>query len=97
MNQAIQLNSNIINDGELFLKNIPLRKGQEVEIIILIKKNPKALTTKTVFKNNRKYTKYMTGKDMLKTAGLWANRSDIEDSVEFVQKLRQSESERIFK
>jgi predicted DNA-binding antitoxin AbrB/MazE fold protein len=104
MNQAIQLNSNILNDGELFLKNVSLKRGQEVEIIILFKNNKKiiskkekSLTNKTTPKKKLHESKYMTGKDILKAAGLWAHRSDIENSVEFVQRLRQTENERIFK
>ncbi len=98
MNQAIQLNSNILNDGELFLKNVSLKRGQEVEIIILFKNNEKKKSlTKTTPKKKLHESKYMTGKDILKAAGLWAHRSDIENSVEFVQRLRQTENERIFK
>jgi hypothetical protein len=99
MNQAIQLNSNILNDGELFLKNVSLKRGQEVEIIILFKNNKKekSLPNKTAPKKKLHEPKYMTGKDILKAAGLWAHRSDIENSVEFVQRLRQTENERIIK
>jgi hypothetical protein len=104
MNQAIQLKSNILIDGELFLKNISLKRGQEVEIIILLKnskkvnpKKEKILTNKTKHNNKLKEPKYMTGKDILKAAGLWAHRSDIADSVEFVQRLRETENERMIK
>lgn len=104
MNQAIQLNSNILNDGELYLKNVSLKKGQEVEIIILFKNNKKinfhkekSLSKKAALKKKLKEPKYMTGKDILKAAGIWAHRADIENSVKFVQRIRQTENERIFK
>jgi hypothetical protein len=80
--EAVKMKKKIKNDGELILTNLPYKKGQNIELIIL--KN-------NAFEDEEKKSK-LTAKKILKSkiVGLWKNRDDITDSVNYAEKLRKN-------
>ena len=83
--EALLIQKTIEKDGELRMTDLPCPKGQSVQIIILYE--PK----------KSKKRKYMTAGDLLASdlVGIWQDRTDIDDTLEFAQKLRkQAETRR---
>ncbi len=76
--EAIRINKLIEKDGEISLKDLPVKKGQQVEMILLIESPQKP------------EKRYMTARDLLNSglAGLWKDRN-IKDSVAYARKLRE--------
>ncbi len=83
--QSVHLHTTLEKDGVLTMTGLPCKKGQTVEIIVLFK------PAKTARKR-----KYMTAAELLETdlVGLWKDRTDIGDSVEFARKLREKAQNR---
>ena len=75
---AIRVHTELERDGELVLTDLPWRKGQRVELILLAE--PAAGPRR----------KAMTARDLLESGlvGLWKEREDIGDSSEFARRLR---------
>ena len=75
--KAIRLHRIIEKDGEITITGLPLKKGEEVEIILLLEPS-------------KKEKPYMTTKQLLDSEliGLWQDREDITDSATFARKLR---------
>lgn len=71
---AVRITSVIEKDGEIRLTGLPYKKGESVEAILL--------------SSGRKP---LTAGDLLNSevVGMWADRDDIGDSVEFARKLRR--------
>ncbi|MBI4674912.1 MAG: hypothetical protein HY741_25000 [Chloroflexi bacterium] len=82
--EAIRIQKVMKKDGELSLSGLPFRKGEAVELILLAR--PK--------KKRRK--KGVTAAQLLKSdwIGMWKDRQDIGDSVEFARTLRKRASTR---
>ena len=81
--EALRINKLVEKDGEISLKDLPVKKGQQVEMIILLK-TP-----------DRPQKKFMTARDLLNSglAGLWKDR-DIKDSVAYARQLREQAQNR---
>lgn len=81
--EAIRLQKIIENDGEVFVSDLPFKRGEEVEIIFLADSKGK------------KKKRGLTGKELLNSGivGMWKGRGDIEDSQEYARKLRGNQFE----
>jgi hypothetical protein len=73
---AIHIDSVIEKDGELHLTGLPFKKGQKVEMSV----SP-----------SETELPWLTTKELLNSGivGIWEDRTDIGDSVEFARKLRK--------
>lgn len=76
--QAIRLQETVKKDGELYLKNLPLIKGQHIELLVLFAPQPKP-------------KERLTARKLLNSGliGLWKNRTDIVDSTVYARQLRE--------
>jgi type III secretory pathway lipoprotein EscJ len=76
--EAIKINKIIEKDGEISLKDLPVKKGQHVEMVILLKSSGKPKK------------RFMTARDLLNSdlIGMWKDR-DIKDSVAYARQLRE--------
>jgi hypothetical protein len=76
--EAIKINKIIEKDGEISLKDLPVKKGQHFEMVILLGTSGKPKK------------RFMTAKDLLDSglAGLWKDRN-IKDSVAYARQLRE--------
>ncbi len=81
--KALKINIILKKDGEIFIQNLPLDKGDEVEITLLFRPKP---VRKTV----------STAADLLRSdiVGLWKDRTGMEDSPEFARILRDKSQRR---
>ena len=72
MQQTVQTN------GQLILRDLPIEQGQQVEVVLLY--NP-------VVKPKHHH---LTARQLLQSGliGLWQDRTDIVDSVEYARQLR---------
>jgi hypothetical protein len=82
--EAIRLNKVVERDGEIFVTGLPCKKGQYVEMILLIE--PSAMP---------RYP-HLTARQMLnsKLIGLWRDREDIDDSAAYARQLREQAQRR---
>jgi hypothetical protein len=76
--EIIRLTTTIEQDGEIHLANLPLRKGQRVEMIVLSEPSPDQRPMLTADQ--------LAHSDLI---GLWEDRTDIGDSAEFARELRE--------
>lgn len=83
--EAIRLERTIEKTGELHLTDISVVEGQQVELLLLFP---------TADKASRK--KPLTARQLLKSqiVGMWKNRTDIGDSVEYARQLRETAQKR---
>lgn len=81
---AVKLRTVITKDGEIRLKDLPYKKGEDVECILLLEPSTKS----------KKET--LTAKKLLHSGlvGMWKHREDIKDSSSFARKLRQKAQQR---
>jgi len=81
--EAIRINKLVEKDGEISLTDLPVRKGQQVEMVILLKTPDKPKK------------KIMTARDLLNSdlIGMWKDR-DIKDSVAYARQLREQAQNR---
>ncbi len=77
--EAIRLHKLIEEDGQIMLKNLPFKKGQAIEMIVVIESNDKSATQPLTARKLR-----MSG-----LIGLWKDRNDIADSAEYARQLRE--------
>jgi len=78
--EAIRLHKLIEKDGQITLKDLPFKKGQSIEMIVLLDSNDKS------------GTQPLTA-NKLRTSGLiglWKDREDITDSAEYARQLREN-------
>ena len=82
---AIRQKVTIGRGGLISLRSSALKAGSTAEVIVLVDEEGQ----QTVKKN-------MTGADLLKSdiVGMWADRTDISDSLEFAQSLRKQAEHR---
>jgi len=82
--EAIRLNKVVEKDGEVSVTGLPFKKGQHVEIILLIE--PSAIPGRL----------YLTARQLLHSEliGLWKDRKDIKDSAAYARQLREQAQRR---
>ncbi len=82
--EAIRLQRALKKDGEIFLTGLPYKKGQFVEMILMIE----PLTAQNRLR--------LTARQLLHSelVGLWEDRNDIEDSVAYARQLREQAQHR---
>lgn len=83
--QAIRLQQTVQKNGELFIANLPLTKGQKVEVLLLFTpSSPKPKRPR------------LTARQLLDSGliGLWQDRSDITDSATYARQLREQAQRR---
>lgn len=82
--EAIRLHKRVEKDGEISVTGLPCRKGQSVEMIVLIDDV------------NSSVRPYLTAKQLRQSdlVGLWKDRGDIEDSSDYARQLREQAQRR---
>jgi len=82
--EAIRINKVIEKDGEIFVTGLPCKKGQYVEMILLIESSTMPRHT------------HLTAHQMLHSEliGLWKDRKDIVDSAVYARQLREQAQRR---
>ena len=82
--EAVRLHRIIEKDGELLITDLPCKKGQRVEIIVLPEPpslpQPPQLTAKRLLESD--------------VVGLWQDREDVTDSAAFARQLREEAQRR---
>jgi hypothetical protein len=82
--EAIRLQRAVEKDGEIFLTGLPYKKGQSVEMILLIDRSAAPSRPR------------LTARQLLSSEliGLWEDRNDIEDSAAYARQLREQAQNR---
>ena len=82
--EAIRLHKVIEKDGEILVTGLPFKKGQYVEMILLIE--PSAMPKRS----------HLTARSLFHSGliGLWEDRKDIEDSAAYARQLREQAQKR---
>ena len=80
--EAIRVQQTVRENGELTIVNLPVQKGQQVEILLLftpLAKRPR-----------------LTAKQLLNSGlvGLWKDRTDITDNLAYARQLREQAQKR---
>ncbi len=77
--EAIRLQQTIQKKGELTLRNLPVEKGQQVEVLLLL------MPTETDTRPR------LTARQLLQSelVGLWQDRKEITDSALYARQLRE--------
>ncbi len=77
--ETIRIEKIIEKDGEVKITGLPLKKGQKIEMILLIKGEKTSNETLS------------TAKELLDSGlvGLWEKRRDIQNTEDFAEKLRE--------
>ena len=80
--EAIRVQQTVRKNGELTIRNVPVQKGQQVEVLLLF--TPPSTRPR------------LTAKQLLNSEliGLWRNRTDIADSLEYARQLREQAQRR---
>ncbi len=91
--RSIQMDTVVEKDGVISMKvsGLPFKKGQEVEVTFKAKEK----SARTKGKSPTKYPFSSAGR--LRNSpliGMWEDRTDIDDSVEFARKLRERAEKR---
>jgi hypothetical protein len=81
--QALRFQQTIQKNGEIHLANLPVVKGQQVELLLL-------------FSPQVERKKRLTARQLLDSSliGLWQDRTDITDSVMYARQLREQAQKR---
>jgi hypothetical protein len=82
--EAICLHKIVEKDGEIFLTGLPCKKGEHIEMTLLIE--PSAIFRRS----------HLTARQLLHSGliGLWEDRKDIEDSAAYARQLREQAQRR---
>ncbi len=80
--EAYRVQQTVRKSGELIIKDLPVQKGQQVEVLLLFtppSKRPR-----------------LTAKQLLNSelVGLWKDRTDITDSLVYARQLREQAQKR---
>lgn len=77
--EAIRLQQTVQKKGELTLRNLPVERGQQVEVLLLLM--PRETDTRP----------RLTARQLLQSelVGLWQERKDITDSALYARQLRE--------
>ncbi len=81
--QALRFQQTVQKNGEIHLANLPVVKGQQVELLVL-------------FSPQVERKKRLTARQLLNSSliGLWQDRTDITDSVMYARQLREQAQKR---
>jgi hypothetical protein len=79
--EAIHIHNIVEKDGEIFVKGLPCKHGQHVEMIVLIENSDAHSLTARRLRHSG-------------LIGLWKDRKDIEDSVSYARQLREKAQRR---
>jgi len=84
LTDAVHLYRIMEKDGEIYLKGLPYKKGEPVEMIVMRKSR----------KIHKKIS--LTSRRLLDSGiiGLWSDRKDVKNSVKFADKLRKKAQKR---
>ena len=82
--EAIRMQQTIQKRGELTLRNLPVEKGQQVEVLLLFNPAEKS-------KHPRLTARQLLQSDII---GIWKERPDITDSVAYARQLREQAQKR---
>ena len=82
--EAIRVQQTIEKKGELTLRNLPIEKGQQVEVLLLF-------TPIETGSRPRLTARQLLQSDLV---GLWQDRSDITDSEVYARQLREQAQRR---
>lgn len=76
---AIRIYTTVEQDGEIHVANLPLKKGQHVEVILLAEPTSNGAG------------ELLTAQSLLESeiVGLWRDRTDIGDSSDYARQLRE--------
>ena len=82
--EAIRFHKIVEKDGEILVKGLPFKKGQHIEMIVLMESS------------DRSELPPLTAKKLLNSGliGLWKDRTDIEDSAIYARQLREQAQRR---
>ena len=82
--QAIRVQQTVEKNGELTITNLPVIKGQQVEVLLLVTSSEKPKRPR------------LTARQLLNAGliGLWKERTDITDSAVYARKLREQAQRR---
>lgn len=82
--EAIRIHKVVERDGEILVTELPCKKGQYVEMILLIESS--AIPRRP----------HLTADRLLHSGliGIWKDRKDIEDSVTYARQLREQAQRR---
>jgi len=81
---AIRVYTTVEQDGEIRVENLPLKKGQRVEVILLAEHPSNGAV------------EMLTAHGLLESeiVGLWQDRTDIGDSPDYARQLREQAQRR---
>jgi hypothetical protein len=91
--ESIQMDTVVVKDGVISMRvtGLPFKKGQQVKVTF----RPKGRSSKTKGKAAARYPFSSAGRLLNSPLiGMWKDRTDIGDSVEFARKLRERASHR---
>jgi hypothetical protein len=77
--EAVRVHKVVEKDGEILVTGLPCKKGQQVEMIVLIE--PAAMSERP-----RLTARQLRHSGLI---GLWKDREDIEDSAAYARQLRE--------
>lgn len=82
--EAVRLHKFVEKDGEIVVTDLPCKKGQLVEVIVLLEPM------------RRKKSSSLTAKELRNSelVGLWKDREDVEDSATYARQLREQAQKR---
>jgi endonuclease YncB( thermonuclease family) len=72
--EAIRIRTTVEEGGRISLADLPLKQGQQVEVILLVGADDQVLTARQLAESE--------------VVGLWADREDIQDSAAYARELR---------
>ena len=82
--EAIRVQQVVAEDGEIVITDLPYKKGQAVEIILLLQPTRIAPRSRLTVRQLRQ-----SG-----LIGLWKDRNDIRDSAAYARRLREQAQKR---
>jgi hypothetical protein len=82
--EAVCLHKIVEKDGEISIRGLPCKKGQHVEMILLMEPSNVPIRPR------------LTARQLLSSEliGLWKDRRDIEDSAAYARQLREEAQKR---
>ena len=81
---AIRIQKVVEKDGEILMKGLPFKKGQRVEMILLVEPSDTP-------GQNRATSERLSRSKLI---GFWKDRKDIEDSAVYARQLREQAQSR---
>jgi hypothetical protein len=82
--EAIHLHKVVERDGEILVTGLPCKKGQHIEMILLIE-------TSATFTRPHLTARQLLHSELI---GLWKGRQDIEGSAAYARQLREQAQKR---